>query len=228
MKYRKITIQNALEWQRIKGILDDNEIPYQLNRAENSAFPATEINNQPYEFIIPNEFTTVFFNLVGNELPSQLIEEQPPQKRTNLTKWLLLLGVYALVISILWLRTYRTNQRLQADKHYTSEWNSDFSEVLLHHNTKKLLLQKHHDKNFDLNYEKMEVFWAGKLISESIDADEDGVFEVTKYLDSDGQVSSKYTDNNNNMMSEKIEFFLENGERIILLDDDQNNIYQLR
>ncbi|MGD1839389.1 MAG: hypothetical protein ACFB0B_00605 [Thermonemataceae bacterium] len=195
-------------------------------------FPSLEAIVKPVKVIIDEVHSRSFFRLVEKDIPSEIVAtttlpEYSSHRKKSFRGWYIAgLSVFGIVMSLLCLRYYDITQKSSRDKNFRYEWSVNNDKLSVYHKQTGELVSISYDKNYDYNFEKLEVYFQGVRMEEFIDENEDGWFEVIKLFDKKGNLVSKNSDTNGDSLHDRIEFTLENGEKYLFVDNNQNGIYE--
>lgn len=223
---RIIKIEKEIEFFKVKQVLESNDIPVTSEKTENSAFPV--LDKSAYHLVIPEEFSREYFRLIENDYPNYIYTVERTEKRPKAKRWLFLMIGYGVIMSMLFLKYYDINRKNSFDKNFIYQWNSINTELRLVNKRSQNLSAVFIDKNSDLNYEKTLSYSHGKVVSEAIDKDENGVYEEQLFFDLEGNYSGKSVDRNQDGLFEIMTMLLENEEEIVFVDTNKNGLFEIQ
>lgn len=223
---RIIKIEKEIEFFKVKQVLESNDIPVTSEKNENSAFPV--LDKSAYHLIIPDESSREYFRLIENDYPNYVFTVEQTGKRSKAKRWLFLMIGYGVIMSMLFLKYYDINRKNSFDKNFIYQWNFTNTELRLVNKKSQSVNTVFIDKNSDLNYEKTLSYSHGKIVAESIDKDENGVYEEMLFFDLEGNQSGKSVDRNQDGLFEILTMLLENKEEIVFVDTNNNGLYEIQ
>lgn len=223
MKERILFIQNTFEWAKLENILSANQVLYRLNEIRDSSFPS---NDQSVEIIISEKDFEQFVKPSDVVYESKIFERRDPKfKRYGI--WQILLFLYAIGMTMLFLKYYNINSKSGVDKNFEHNWNYNNTALTLKEKKTNQVAFVYFDANFDNNYERVEGYTNGKKHMVNYDADENGVFEKINYYDLNGVLSGRSTDSDSDGLFNRMMFILEDGRQLNLIDLDKNGVYEI-
>ena len=222
MKERIISIDDRIEWLKVKALLEENNIPYREKGVSDSTFPSLT-NDGLIEIVISEDFSDSFFRLVEKEYPSRTQEVK--EKKVNISR--ILLWVYAIVMTGLFWKYYDLNRKNSDDKNFTYEWSFDNVSLVSKEKRTGKVSAVYIDANFNNNYEKIESYTHGKLTVESFDRNEDGFIDKEIIWGLNGKLSAIYLDTDYDRIFEESLTILENGDTLKFKDRNKNGIVEL-
>ncbi|MEO1263330.1 MAG: hypothetical protein AAFZ15_31260, partial [Bacteroidota bacterium] len=74
MYQRTIQIENEIEWIKVKQILEANEIPFNSNQFNDSAFPVLDNDRDFYLINIAEKDSRKYFRLIDEDYPNRIVE----------------------------------------------------------------------------------------------------------------------------------------------------------
>lgn len=228
MYQRIIGIKNEIEFLKVKQLLEANEIPVMSNQIQDSAFPVLDNKRNAYQLIIPEEFSSKYFRIIESDYPNKIIEIEQKDKNPRTKLWFFLMIGYGLIMSFLFLKYFDINRKNSSDKNFNYQWSLDNTELSLVNKESKKVSAIYMDKNFDLNYEKTLGYFKGKIVSESIDKDENGIYEEIQFFDLKGNSAGKSLDTDQDGIYETSIMVLENEEEIVFEDKNANGLYEIK
>lgn len=224
MEKRIIYIKDKLELLRIKRILELNSIEFELIDREDSAFKGISGSNS-FELIInENDFDKIQ-NVSKENLNTKKLNFQENAK-SKFNFWTVLILIYSLVITLLFMKYFNIAERGSVDKNFNYVWN--YNNTILFQKYKKTeeIFSKYFDTNRDGNYEKIEGYNRGKLISISEDKNENGLIEKTVSYTYDKTISLTMLDNNEDGNYERMEGHIKGKLTSISEDKNENGFYE--
>ena len=228
MYQRIIEIENEIEFIKVKQLLESNEIPVITNQIQDSAFPVLDNKQNLFQLVIPDNFSNKYFRLIESDYPNKIIKVEENGKTPKTKLWLYLMVGYGLIMSFLFLKYFDINRKNSSDKNFTYNWNFDNTELSLVNKETQMVHAKYIDKNFDLNYEKTIGYCRGRVVSESLDKDENGTYEEVRFFDLEGNSSGISIDKNQDGLFETTTMILKNQEKLEFVDKNGNGLFEIK
>lgn len=125
-------------------------------------------------------------------------------------------------------RYWNLYNRLKKDKNYSYHWSSDAQRYSAKYKPTNKIATIFYDENYNFCFEKIFSYSTkGILIQEFFDKDENGIFEKSITYDIKRKPSVLAWDKNEDALFDKIEYKLEDGSVLLLVDKNKNGIYEL-
>ena len=242
MRYISFEIHNKLDFFAITNALSNQNIEYTARNLQDSAFPKM-IQLDPFGVIEVKEDDVETVKLIIEQLklsqPSTTtfskelpIENKPFLKSSSNSsklKTILFLAIaYGVFVSFYAFKLHKSQKLQNTDKNFIYEWNKG-GEILttkLKYSTKIVTIS--HDYNYDDNWEAMTTYSIDKKHKGMYsDKDENGFFENVVYY-SNNKYTGKQSDRNNDANFDYSEFILENGDTLVLVDNDFDGFYHIK
>ena len=219
----------------MKQQLEVLEIPYISHTTEDTNFGAINSVENHWELSIPEELSQKLFRELEREVQSEIYEakdravaaEEPaftfrgPKAKRNL------LMLYSIIMTLLFLRYLHLNYQVSNDKNFRYSWTLDNSQQSAQHKNIPGFRTLFSDENYDLNFERTEIFSNNKRVAVYIDKDENGIQEkVTEYSLSGEKRSIAY-DTDQDGLFDEWEIFDEEGNMTVYEDKDKDGFYDI-
>jgi hypothetical protein len=234
----KFIANNESEFVTIMTWLEEFEVPYQVKMLQNPTHSSLNILRPLAEFYIPEEnakdlgdfLISRRNNIALQESEVEMQEENktPAEMNKKKNRSMLVLGIYALVVSVIAIRYYYLEKQQSTDKNFKWDWNYDFTELTLSYRKTNKALVVSYDKNRDYNFERAELYHLGKLYSVEYDFDEDGYTDSKMFYSKPDNYIGCMKFYNNDPFIDYQEIVLQSGDTLRLYDADQNGILELK
>lgn len=234
MYRRKIGLYTQEEFQHLKQQLEGLEIPYISHSPEDTNFVAINTVQTYWELSIPEEFSQKLFKQMDKDIQTEIYETKdsyedgedsfrfwgPKTKRS-------LLMLYAIIMTLLFLRYLQLNYQVSNDKNFSYSWTLDNSQQSAQHKDIPGFRTIFSDENYDLNFERTEVFSNNKRVAVYIDKDENGIQEKVVEYSLNGEKRSIAYDTDQDGLFDEWEMFDEEGNMTVYKDRDKDGFYDL-
>lgn len=227
MFQRIIAIENEVEWLNVKQVLESNDVPVTSVEKKDASFPHLDYSRYTFQLIIPEEYSAQYFRLIAADYPTQVIQDTTDGKKSKAKLKRGLLIVYAIIISLAFIKYYDINRKVTMNKNFEYEWSAFNTQLRSIDKKTQFVNSVYIDANYNLNYEEVVSYSEQRRFAESFDEDENGFYELTIYYDINGDVSGRSRDENQNGIIEFEEYVLENQEMLLLKDEDEDGHFSI-
>jgi len=237
---KEVNLNTESEAQDFISFLEKHEIDFELQRFRDSSVIAPYENKPRERFKYWGQVRLE--NEEGERLEKLLVSHlldhsndnnwggSKQMKRKNDFDFVkAILFLLCLGLGFFCAKFWQANKRMSTVKNYDYVWSADGTTLLCKLKSNEKVITRFFDKNFDGNNEKIEVYSTGGIkVSEQIDKDEDGLFEGYKMFDVNQKEIGNGFDRNADGFYEEWNYFLENGIRLKLKDENNNGAYELK
>lgn len=229
MNHRIFQLSNEIEWLEVISVLESNSIPYSTSEKKNSSFPVLDLSSNQYRIAIPESFTGKFNEIIGSGYQNELVksDDGATKSKSKSKVWTYLLIGYAVLMTLLFVKYYAIWSRSADDKNFTYRWNIQGTKLDMINKETKRIQSRFTDSNFDLNYEKFETFHNGRLVTISIDRDENGVYEESLFFSNNGADAGYSKGVNQDGLIDTLVIVLDGGRIQTLVDVDKDGLLEV-
>lgn len=220
-----IRVYREVDFDRIKLRLVSNNIEFSTTSFKSIPIPETE-KAQSFGEISINGYLNEEF-LLGFEKGIRLETTQKPLENKLSMIIPSIIGISFLILIALCFKFWKASTHsLMEDKNYTYSWNILETELITKEKKSNRVSSISSDRNLNMNFEQIRSFDPN---SETLflDEDENGYFESMTVKNKDKELVCSYTNNTGDDFYDEIDFLLENGEHLLLYDDNGNGKYDM-
>lgn len=219
MKNRIITIDNAVDWARLKRKLEEQQLKFtSWDNLEDSAIAIHKNNQANAKHMIIIDEGDRASNLFDD---ASRISTNSNPKRSRFFK--IILPIYAVIVTLV-LARYIVISQHALNRNYSFSWSLNNKYLKATHKSKSGTLIFYHDSNFDNNTEKTEYYANGLKSIVAIDEDENGLPEKQIYYGTKGYVVGSALDKDQNGTYEKTFYITSKKDSLILSDQNQDGL----
>lgn len=228
MDYKTYKIRSEVDFHRLINQLKEEEIPHHYNMLGDSAIPPINFNKCYGEITIPMEFNSDFLKFIITE-NIEFEEKREARQTWDMPKvFFIVLIIYSMIMTLLFVKYLNLEKQYSFDKNFHYRWNWDNTVLSVIDKKTNNTITTFIDKNRDFNYELVRNFPSVEgIMIESIDRDENGYFEKIVSFGVGQRQSDLLIDNNGDGLYEVQWIYLENGDTLMLTDENKNGLFEL-
>ncbi|MEH0153369.1 hypothetical protein V6R21_04435 [Limibacter armeniacum] len=180
------------------------------------------------DLLLSEQHSEVFLELMEEAAVYSSFERPPQKEKKSSQMRFVMLSVYAVVMTFLFIKYYSIHIKTSESKHLNYIWSYDNTALIIEHNKTHETVNVFTDKNYDDNYEKVVGYVKGKKAIVSFDRDEDGYYEEEYYYSLDGRKIGKSIDIDKDGAFDESIMVLESNDTLKFVDQNKNGIYELQ
>jgi hypothetical protein len=215
----------------LKKDLIENDFIFQERVISDSSFPSLNDLNGISEVTISIKEDSGLISILSKQeykgkIELRVLDIKPSKKVDKLKVGLI---IYAILITILFLRFWYLDYLNSSDKNFEYKWNTNLTRQDVTNKKTQKIESSYFDENYDFNYELQYSYFNGKgPVMVRRDKDENGYAEVVEFYNLEGNLYAYYQDLNNDAWFDYSYLIIEGGDTLLLVDSDMNGFYEIK